>query len=179
MKKILIGFDADTDRCGFVAYNCETKNYIFALNADYNTLAVKTIPRLYRSFKGYSFDCFIEIPTFRTIFSLAPKNNNYDLAKSVFRGARCAEVALQFKDLCQKFGFMVETVKSENRVRPDRKEYERLTCDEIKTTSKLLARQGKYFSKMDYNKSVAMFDFSILNSEVTDAALLILPKIVS
>jgi hypothetical protein len=177
MKKLLIGFDADTKKCGFVVYDLETSQYIYALNTDYNTIAIKTLQSIYKTYKGYKIEVYIEIPTFRTAYALAPKSNNYDLAQTMFNSGRCSEIALQFKDACQKFGFIVESVKSENRVRLDRIEYKDLNKDEIIKLSKKLKQQRKFLSKIDYNRALQMFDFSVLNTEVTDAAFLILPFI--
>jgi hypothetical protein len=60
-------------------------------------------------------------------------------------------------------------------VRLDKSKYDNYSIEDIKRESLKLKRDGRYFSKLSYNKSIQLFDFSIINSEVVDAALLVLP----
>jgi hypothetical protein len=175
MKKLIIGFDADTKKCGLVVYDKQLNRFIYCKNQDYNTIALKFIPMLYRKYKDYYIECFIELPSLRTAVNLSSKTSHYDTVQEAFKAGRCSEIANQFKDLCTKFNFSVQTVKSEKRVRLDKSKYDNYSIEDIKRESLKLKRDGRYFSKLSYNKSIQLFDFSIINSEVVDAALLVLP----
>lgn len=135
------------------------------------------MPYILRNIRKQDLLVRIELPSLRTAMSINRNKHGIDKAQGLYHSGRCSELARKFQKYCLDNSIPYVCVKSENRIRCDRPNLKSIEVKKIVSMSKKYKRQGKFLSKLDYYRAKQIFtQLSVLNDEVIDAALLVLPE---
>ena len=177
MFDYVIGFDADTKKCGLVIANVNTKEVLETYNEHILEICEIILPDLVQRFATPTrfINVRIEMPTLQTAVGV---NRHYEskliFASGVFDSGRCSEVANIFKAKCLELGLVYSVVKSSSRVRCDYGNTAAFDIKQLKNFAKNQKKGEKYLSKVSNQKARELFpNMKIVNSETVDAALLI------
>jgi len=177
MFDYVIGFDADTKKCGLVIADVNNKQILETYNEHILEICEIILPDLVQRFatKNRFINVRIEMPTLQTAVGVNKKyESRIIFASGVFDSGRCAEVANIFKAKCFELGLVYSVVKSSSRVRCDYGKIKSFDIKQIKDFAKNQKKGEKYLSKVPNEKARDLFPkMTIINSETVDAALLI------
>lgn len=174
--RYIVGFDADTKRCGLAMLDSHTGEIEINLYS-YAQLVLDWLPNLVKNYNVSDVLVRVELPTIQTAIGTSKNQIGFKKSEKIYNSGRCSEIARQFKKLVDQYSIPAAFVKSEMRVRCDRKTLKELPVIELQKKSIQLSKQGRYLSKLEYRRAVQMFPslFSY-NEEMIDAALLVLPE---
>lgn len=170
-----MGFDADTDKCG-VAF-LDTKTGVYSAKViDYNTLILDKMPNLLSKIKASELIIYIEMPTIQTAMGVNRSKTGIAKAEGIYNSGQCRNIARLFQQYCQKNDIQTVIVKSEKRVRCDKKDLKNLNLKALMLKAMSFKKQGRFLSKLEYYKVTKLFPaLNFVNCEITDAILLLLP----
>lgn len=178
----LIGFDADTKRCGLVVADVQNGKIVETHCKSLMELTTVWLPDFLQKYKGKRYAARIEMPTLQTAMSVNKYvTSRFDYSQNLHNSGRCSEVAKQFKQLCEIAGIVTETVPSSCRVRCDSSNIKRFDTAKLQqlAMNKFNGTKRSYLSKVDTMRGMRLFpNLGILNDETIDAALLVLPEII-
>lgn len=178
----LIGFDADTKRCGLVVADVQNGKIVETHCKSLMELTTSWLPEFLRKYKGKRYAAKIEMPTLQTAIGVNRNvKSRFDYSQNLHNSGRCSEVAKQFKQLCEIAGIVYETVPSSCRVRCNYGNIKRFDAERLKAlaTNKFKNTNRCYLSKVDSMRAIQLFpNLGLLNDETIDAALLVLPELI-
>lgn len=193
VKRIIIGFDADTDKSGCVVYDAIEKDIMRADTVEQCRLD-DWILEVIKDFDKERLFCRIEMPTMATAYGsveglkktkaykeMSQQSRQKAVFNIVYHSGRCQQVANHFKQIIERRGILLEVINSNDRINASANKFLKgidgaAIVQRLKSYATQKRTSRVFPTKLSKKNIEYLFGHPFKNEEIRDALGLVFPE---